>query len=349
MSVHRNQASITNCTPKVVAKSIGFVLALAVLTAAIGCNPSASSTTDSSQSDSDQKSEDSKLASRGTIGVSVLTMSNPFFKVIADSITDEAQKSGFDVEVVSGEYDVAKQQTQVKDFIVKGVAAIVLCPCDSKAIGPVIQEANAAGVPVFTTDIACRAPNAKVICHVATDNYQGGKLAGQAMVDLLGEGGGEVAILDLATVESCIMRVKGFREVIDAHNSGREKGKIEVVTTLPCGGLKDIGYKAAEDAIQAHPNLAAVFTINDPAALGARAAVEKAGKVDQIRIIGFDGQPEAKVAIKEGKIYASPIQFPRRMGTETVQAIVSHLKGEELPAEKLIPTELYTKQTADTE
>ncbi len=349
MSACRSHVKTVTHIQKTLACSVALVLTMFVLTAVTGCNSSAPSTTDSSQSDTDQKSEDTKPKSRGTIGVSVLTMSNPFFKVIADSITEEAQKSGFDVEVVSGEYDVAKQQTQVKDFIVKGVAAIVLCPCDSKAIGPVIQEANAAGVPVFTTDIACQAPNAKVICHVATDNYQGGKLAGQAMVDLLGEGGGEVAILDLATVESCIMRVKGFREVIDAHNKGREKGKIEVVTTLPCGGLKDLGYKAAEDAIQAHPNLAAFFSINDPAALGARAAIEKAGKVDQIRIIGFDGQPEAKVAIKEGKIYASPIQFPRRMGTETVQAIVSHLKGEELPAEKLIPTELYTKQTADSE
>ena len=78
---------------------------------------------------------------KGTIGVSVLTLTNPFFKVIADTITSEAGKHGFDVIVVSGELDVAKQQNQVKDFIVKRVDAIVLCPCDSRSIGPVIQEA----------------------------------------------------------------------------------------------------------------------------------------------------------------------------------------------------------------
>ncbi|MGB2820975.1 MAG: substrate-binding domain-containing protein, partial [Phycisphaerae bacterium] len=74
-------------------------------------------------------------ATKGTIALSVLTLTNPFFKEIADSMTDEAAKHGYDVIVTSGEFDVAKQQDQVKDFIVKKVTAIVLTPCDSKSIG----------------------------------------------------------------------------------------------------------------------------------------------------------------------------------------------------------------------
>src|SRR5438105_1106198 len=70
--------------------------------------------------------------SKGVIGLSVLTLTNPFFKVIADTMTEEAAKSGYQVVVVSGEFDPAKQQNQVKDFLVQRVAAIVLCPCDSK-------------------------------------------------------------------------------------------------------------------------------------------------------------------------------------------------------------------------
>ena len=152
---------------------------------------------------------------KGTIGVSVLTLTNPFFKVIGDTVTEEARKHGYDTIVTSGEFDVAKQQNQVKDFIVKKVAAIVLCPCDSRSIGPVIQEANAAGIPVFTADIACLAPGAKVVSHIASDNYGGGKLAGQAIIEALGEAGGKVVILDFRQAESCILRVKGFKEVIE--------------------------------------------------------------------------------------------------------------------------------------
>jgi ribose transport system substrate-binding protein len=284
--------------------------------------------------------------SAGTIGVSLLTLDNPFFKVIGDTIAAEGKKHGYDTIVVSGEKDVARQSNQVKDFIVKKVAAIVLSPCDSKAIGPVIREANAAGIPVLTVDIPYRGGDAKILTQVATDNFGGGKEAARAMIEALGETGGKVAVLHFKQAESCQLRVAGFREVIDAHNAKAAR-KVEIVTELESGGAKDVGYKAAEDALQAHGDLRGIFAINDPAALGARAALEKAGKTQQIIIVGFDGQPEGKQAIKEGKIYADPIQFPDRMGVEIVRAIVKHSKGEDVPPETWMPTSLYRKSDGE--
>lgn len=281
---------------------------------------------------------------QGVIGVSLLTLDNPFFKVIGDSITAEGKKYGYETVVVSGDKDVAKQGNQIKDFIVKKVSAIVLSPCDSKSIIPVIQEANAAGIPVFTVDIPCNEPGVKIVTQIATDNEGGGRDAGQAMIEALGEAGGKIAVLHFKQAESCQLRVKGFMEVIRAHNAGG-KSKIDVVTELESGAAKDLGYKAAEDALQAHPDLRGLFAINDPAALGARAALEKAGKT-QVIIIGFDGQPEGKQAIKDGKIYADPIQFPDQMGVRMVDAILRHSKGETLPAQMLIPTRLYRKSDA---
>ena len=286
-----------------------------------------------------------KSATKGTIGVSLLTLDNPFFKVIGDNIASEGKKNGYDVIVVSGDKDPAKQGNQIKDFIVKKVSAIVLSPCDSKAIVTVIQEANAAGIPVFTVDIPCNEPGVKIVTQVATDNFSGGKEAGAAMIEALGEAGGKVAVLHFKQAESCQLRVKGFREVIAAHNTG-DKAKIEIITELESGGAKDAGYKAAEDALQAHPDLRGIFAINDPAALGARAALEKAGKTQQIVIVGFDGQPEGKQAIKEGKMYAEPMQYPAKMGVQIVASIIKHSKGETLPAQMLIPTSLYKKADA---
>src|SRR5262245_8792786 len=310
--------------------------ALAILT---GCNKS----DDSPQSAASAPTSGTTV--KGTIGVSLLTLDNPFFKVIGDNITSEGKKRGYETIVVSGDKDVAKQGNQIKDFIVKKVSAIVLSPCDSKAIIPVIQEANAAGIPVFTVDIPCNEPGVKIVTQVATDNYGGGKEAARAMIEALGEAGGKIAVLHFKQAESCLLRVKGFREVIDAHNASG-KARIDIVTELESGGAKDIGYKAAEDALQAHPELSGIFAINDPAALGARAALEKAGKTQQVLIVGFDGQPEGKQAIKEGKIYADPIQFPDKMGVQIVDAIVRHSKGETLPPQMLIPTSLYRKADA---
>jgi len=282
--------------------------------------------------------------SRGTIGVSLLTLDNPFFKVIGDSVAAEGKRQGYDSIVVSGDKDVAKQSNQIKDFIVRNVSAIVLSPCDSKSIVPVIQEANAAGIPVFTVDVPCNEPGVKIVTQVATDNYGSGKEAGQAMIEALGDTGGKVAVLHFKQVESCQLRVKGFREVIDAHNASG-KSRIEIVAELESGGAKDIGYKAAEDTLQAQPELRGIFAINDPAALGARAALEKAGQT-KIAIIGFDGQPEGKQAIKEGKIYADPIQFPDKMGVQLVQSIMTYSKGLPQPAQTLIPTQLYRQADA---
>ncbi|HEY1080712.1 MAG TPA: substrate-binding domain-containing protein [Prosthecobacter sp.] len=286
------------------------------------------------------KNTASSGSSKGTIAASLLTLDNPFFKVIGDHLAEEGRKQGYEVIVVSGDKDVAKQSNQVKDFIVKKVSAIVLSPCDSKSIVPVIQEANKAGIPVFTVDVPCNEPGVDIVTQVATDNHGGGEEAGRAMIEALRGKGGKVAILHLKQVESCQLRVAGFVKVIHSHNAAGG-ARIDVVAELESGGAKDMGYKAAEDTLQAHPDLSGIFAINDPAALGARAALEKAGKQKQVVIIGFDGQPEGKQAIKEGKIYADPIQFPDKMGVQLVQSIMTWSRGLPQPKQILIPTKLY--------
>ncbi|HEV8293055.1 MAG TPA: substrate-binding domain-containing protein [Tepidisphaeraceae bacterium] len=289
--------------------------------------------------DRDKNKSASSDKPKPLIAVSLLTLTNPFFKEIGDTMRAEGEKRGYEVLITSGEFDPAKQKDQVKDFLVRKATAIVLCPCDSKSIGTAIIEANSAGVPVFTADIASIAPGAKVICHVATDNYDGGKLAGRAMVELL-NGKGKVAILDHPEAESVMMRTKGFGE-----ETAKAPG-IQIVARLPGGGARDKSFAAAQDILQAHPDLDAIFAINDPSALGAIAAIEKAGKTGKIKIIGFDGQPEAKQAVKDGKMYATVLQHPRQIASATIEAIAKYLSGEQVPPQNLIPTALYRQADA---
>ena len=286
---------------------------------------------------------------RGLIAATCLTLTNPFFKTIQEAMEAEAAKHGYEVVFLSGDYDVAKQRNQIKDFIVRGADAIAINPCDSKAIGAAIKEANDAGIPVFTFDIKCQDPDAKVVSHIGTNNYQGGQLAGEAMIEALGESGGKIAILDFRAVESCLERVRGFNEVIDKFNTSRPEGeaKIEIVAELPGDGNKEKSLRATEDLLQAHPGIIGIFAINDPSGLGAVAALEKAGKQDQVAVIAFDGQPEGKQAIKDGKIYADPIQFPDKIGQQTVLSIVDYLSGNDVPADQPIDSALYRKADAD--
>ena len=281
------------------------------------------------------------------IGISIQTSQNPFFVELADAAAAEAAKHGYKAEIVSGDKNAETQARQVQDFIAKKVDAILLTACDGRLVGAPIKEANRAGIPVFTADTGCSDASAKVVCHVATDNYAGGKQAGIAMLEVLGGKGGKILILSFDVAQSCLARVKGFREVIAGHNEERPGAQIEVVAELPGEAAREPSLRATADTLETHGDLVGVFAINDPSALGAVAAIEAAGKQAQIKVIGFDGQRIGKEAIKQGKIYADPIQFPKKMGQIVVQQMIRYFDGERPPAQIPIPTSLYRKADAD--
>ena len=284
--------------------------------------------------------------SNGIIAYSPLTLSNPFFKVIGDNIEAEAKKHGYETLMLDPNNDPKAQSDQIDDFISKQVAAIVLVPCDRIGVGQAVKEATKAGIPVFTVDAQCAAEGVEIVSHVGTDNFQGGELAGHAMIEALGENGGKVLILDHKVANSCVLRVQGFKKVIEAHNSGSGEGKIVIVAELPSGGDRTTGHDATANTLPAHEDLAGVFAINDPSALGAYVALQEAGREKTVKIIGFDGQMEGKVAIKQGKIYADPIQYPDKMGVMIVEKIVKYMDGEEVEKKILIPTTLYKQEDA---
>lgn len=290
------------------------------------------------------KEESSTPSNRPTIGVSLLTLTNPFFKELGNAVKEEAEKHGYDVILVAGEFDPAKQQNQINDFIVKKAAAILLCPTDSKAIGAALTQANSAGIPIFTADIACTAEGVAIVSHVATDNYAAGRLAAQAMIEAL-HGSGKIGIIEHPEVESAQMRTRGFEDEL-AEQSAKNNVKIEIVSKLPGLGSKDQSFKAAEDMLQAQQDLSGIFAINDPTALGAVAAIEKAGKAGNIKIIAIDGQPEGRQAIKEGKVYADVMQHPDMIGRKSVEAIVKYMAGEKVEPRILIETNIYRQADA---
>jgi ribose transport system substrate-binding protein len=110
--------------------------------------------------------------------------------------------------------------------------------------------------------------------------------------------------------------------------------------------MKDAAFRTAEDILQAHPDLDGIFGINDDSALGALAAVEKAGRVGRVAIVGFDAMPEARQAIRDGKIYADVVQHARSMGEQTVSVIARYLAGEQTTSLHLIPCGLFTRDDA---
>jgi ribose transport system substrate-binding protein len=263
------------------------------------------------------------------VGVALRTRSHEFYKDLEAGLVEGAAKAGLRLVVQSAEADSTVQARQLEDFVTQKVDAIVLVPCESDTVAANLRAAAAAKIPVFTADIAAK--GADVVSHVASDNHQGGKLAGEAMAKLLG-GKGKVIVIDHPSVSSVQDRVRGFEEAVKEHPG------ISIVGKPSSDGERVKAQAVMEDALTRTPDLAGVFGINDDSALGALRAIEAAGRKDLV-VIGYDATPEAQAAIRRGSaLRADVVQYPRRIGEKTIEAIAAHFAGGKV--EKLTPVEV---------
>jgi len=312
------------------------VAALALCLAACSASSSSSSSTTSTAAASAAAAANSGKV----IGVSIQNREAQFYQDMESGMNSEAAKYGYTVKVVDASRDNSKQQSQVEDFISQKVAAIVLTPYDSQAIGSAIVEANNAGIPVFTADIANASNKGKVVSHIASDNVQGGGQAGKLMCAALGPAGGSVAIIDEPEVTSVQDRVKGFKAALAACPS------VKIVADIDGGGERAKASSAMDDILQSHKDLRGVFGINDDSALGAARAVDAAGLTGKVAVIGYDATPEAQTAIKKGSMYGDAIQHPDQIGIETVDAIHDYFAGKTPPARIAVAVGTFTKANA---
>jgi ribose transport system substrate-binding protein len=271
------------------------------------------------------------------IGVSLLTREDDFYRELEAGLQEAARGNNFELLVQSGDKDLSKQQSQIDNFLVQKVDAIIVCPTDTQGIAPAIERANKAGIPVFTADIA--AGGGKVVSHVSSDNVAGGRLAAEFIVKAI-NGEGAVGIIGQPEVQSVVDRENGFKDEI-AKNS-----RITLVPTLNGGGVRDRALKAADDLIQGNPSLKAIFCINDETALGALAAAEARGKTDLV-IVGYDAAPEAVAKIRAGTaLKADVAQQPRDIGAKTIEAVTKHFRGEPVEAKVAVPVKIVDMETA---
>jgi ribose transport system substrate-binding protein len=313
--------------------AVRHVFPLALLAALCACSGNSSSTSSSSSS--------AAPASGKTIGVSIQNREAQFYQDMESGMKAEAAKYGYALLVVDASRDNTKQQSQVEDFISQKVAAIVLTPYDSQAIGSAIAEANKAGIPVFTADIASTSKDGTVVSHIASDNVQGGAQAAKLMCAGISGKTGSVAIIDEPEVTSVQDRVKGFKAGLAAGCPG-----VKIVADIDGGGERAKANNSMEDVLQSHKDLKGVFGINDDSALGAAKAVEAAGLKGKVIVIGYDATPEARTAIKDGSMYGDAIQYPDQIGSKTIDAINSYFAGTKPPAKIAVAVGTYTAADA---
>jgi fructose transport system substrate-binding protein len=258
-----------------------------------------------------------------TVGLITKTDTNPFFVKMKDGAQKAASQAGVKLMTAAGKYDGdnASQVTAINNMITAGAKGILLVPSDTKAIVPTVEKARKQGIKVITLDTPLEPQDAADALY-ATNNFNAGKLIGQyAKVAMAGKKP-VIAMMDLnpgITVGD--LRHNGFLS-----GFGIPKKSPEIVCTQFTQGDQAKGQAAMENCLQKNPNINLVYSINEPSGLGAYNAMQKAGK--KALLVSVDGGCTGVQAVKAGKIAATSQQYPLKMASEGVQAIVDAVNND---------------------
>lgn len=280
------------------------------------------------------------------IGFSVFDLQPNFFQEMEKGTRDACEELGYAYRLHDQKYDPALMIAGCENLLAQGIDALIVSPCEPSALGPVVKRAKDQGIPVVINDIG--GGNSDYDAIVISDCPGGGKMAAEYMAAALEKGpeaAREVGIIKCAPGHVyAIRRGEGFKARME------EKGYR--VFELCANDVRDQGYRVTQDMLTAHPNIAGIFSENDPMALGAIQAIRDAGKsaVDDILVIGFNADPEAIEAIRAGYMAATIRQSPYDMGRKCVILVDRLLKGgtveytDEALREITVPVHLVTKE-----
>ncbi len=280
---------------------------------------------------SDSKKETTGSKGDYKIGLSVSTLNNPFFVTLSDGAEAKADELGATVTVVDAQDNASKQASDVEDLIQQGVDLIIINPVDSQAVVSSVESANAANIPVVTVDRSSE--GGEVVAHIASDNVAGGELAGEYLLELVGEGAAVVELEGVAGSSAARDRGQGFNNMAD--------GKLDVVAKQTANFNRAEGLTVMENILQSNPDIKGVFAHNDEMALGALEAIEAAGK--DIIVIGFDATDDAVKSVENGKLAGTIAQKPEQIGEKAMEAAIKALNGEEVEASIPVDLELIKK------
>ena len=282
---------------------------------------------------------------RKTVALVLKTLNHPFFVDMRRGAQEAADRLGVTLQVQAAEreIDVDKQMQIVENLLQTGIDVLAITPSGSREIVSALVKAKNANVPIVIVDTrldakAAAAAGVQAETFIGSDNYEGGKLAGEHVVKVT-SGKARVGILEgIPGHETGDSRLRGFRDAV-----ARAPG-ITVVASQPANWERDQGFNVFQNMLQAHADIDTVFAASDLMALGAIEAIAAAGRTGRIRVVGFDALDDAKKAIEAGTMDASVAQFPYEMGKAAVESAVKVMAGEKLPADIMVKLEMVTKQ-----
>jgi ribose transport system substrate-binding protein len=290
---------------------------------------------DESKAKTGSKSGDKKYV----VGLAMNTQTNPFFVDVKSGVQKAADELGVELYITDAQDDPTIQMKDVENLITKKPDCIIIDTCDSDAIVSSIEACNEAGIPVLTMDR--EASGGEVVSHIGYDAVKSGKLAGQYLVDTLKGKGTIVEIQGIMGTNVAQNRSKGFNEIIS------QNPDMKIVACQVADFDRAKGMSVMENILQANDHIDGLYAANDEMLLGALEAVEAAGRLDEITMIGCDAIDDTIKAIKSGKVEATIAEPPFFLGKAIMNAAYDYLEGKPVEKYVILDNELVTAENVD--
>jgi ribose transport system substrate-binding protein len=273
------------------------------------------------------------------VGLAMNTLNNPFFVAVKEGAEAQAKELGIDLVVTDAQNNPGQQLADVENLLQQNLDVLIIDPADSDAIVEGVKKANDAKVPVFTIDR--QSNGGEVVTHIGFDAIKSGNIAGEFLAKALNGKGNIVEIQGIMGTNVARDRSKGFNEALAKYPD------MKIIARQAADFDRGKALSVMENILQANPVIDGVYAANDEMALGALAAIEAAGRLDQITVIGCDAVDPALDAIRQGKLEATIAEPPFFLGKEAVQTAVTISKGESVEKSVILDSTLVTKENID--
>lgn len=237
----------------------------------------------------------------GTIAIITVDPSNPYWKAEVDTAVAEAEKLGYETTTAAHQNKPDEQNTLIETAINDDVAGIILDPAGADESIAAVQKVVDADIPIVLINAEI-SETGLASSQIVSNNAQGATIGAEAWAEAMGYKGTYVELFGNPSDNNAQVRSDGYAAVLSQYPDLKKVG-MEIANWD-----RQEGQEKMEALLSANPDIDGVISGNDEMALGAINALEQAGKLDQVKVLGFDGSQDAVDAVADGKLVATVLQ-----------------------------------------
>lgn len=279
-----------------------------------------------------------------TVGLVMKSLGNPYFQNMrAGAEKYDESNDDFTLKSVGiqSETDIVGQVEAVNNLVAQGVDAIVIAPADSRALIPPLKRAADQGIEIVNIDVKlddeALASAGLDVPFVGPDNADGARQVGMVLADEIGANGKVVMLEGVQGAANAEQRKQGFEKAI-------ADGELDLIASATANWETEQANTVFTNLLAAHPDIQGVMAANDSMALGVIAALQAAGKTEDIQVVGFDNLPEVQPHLDNGSLLATLDQFGSKQAVFGIDIALDLLNGESADEWVKTPIELVTRK-----